>query len=128
MLDLLTGLSEFQSLCERINDTDHTAFGSLGLLRSARYLTAAALYESLKRPVLYLTDRPGVLLDIASAFVKYHINIAQISSKMVNNNSDEQAVFIDFDGHEQDENIQALLKELEPIARGMRIIGSYTQF
>ena len=78
--------------------------------------------------VLYLTDRPGVLLDIASAFVKYHINITQISSKMVNIDSDEQAVFIDFDGHEQDDIIQNLLKELEPLARGMRIIGSYSQF
>ena len=40
----------------------------------------------------------------------------------------EQAVFIDFDGHEQDEVIQSLLKELEPLTKGMRVIGSYTQF
>ena len=56
--EILNGLSEFRSLCERITDSEHTAFGSLGMLRSARYLTAAALYESLKRPVLFLTDRP----------------------------------------------------------------------
>ena len=55
--EILNGLSEFRSLCERITDSEHTAFGSLGMLRSARYLTAAALYESLKRPVLFLTDR-----------------------------------------------------------------------
>lgn len=78
--------------------------------------------------VMYLNDRPGVLLDIAKAFVNNQINITQISSKMVNNNSDEQAVFIDFDGHEQDEVIRKLLSELTPLAKSLRVIGSYTKF
>ena len=78
--------------------------------------------------VLYLDDRQGVLLDIANVFVKYHINITQISSKMVNNNSDEQALFIDFDGHEKDEIIQKLLADLQQLSKGIRVIGSYTTF
>ena len=58
MLEQIRRLSEFQSLCERVRSKESSAFGSLGLLRSARFLTAAAFYEELQRPVLYLTDRP----------------------------------------------------------------------
>ena len=78
--------------------------------------------------VLFLQDRAGVLMDIVKVFVKYHVNITQINSKMMNNNSDEQAVFIDFDGHKKDELIKNLLSELEPLSKSVRIIGSYTAF
>lgn len=78
--------------------------------------------------VLFLNDRQGALLDIVQIFVKYHINITQINSKMVNNKDDEQAVFIDFDGHSNDEIIQKLIKDMEPFTKGIRIIGSYSTF
>lgn len=78
--------------------------------------------------VLFLNDRQGALLDIVQVFVKYHINITQINSKMMNNIQEEQAVFIDFDGHEKDEIIQNLMKDLEPYVKCMRVIGSYTRF
>lgn len=78
--------------------------------------------------VLFLDDKQGALLDIVQVFVKYHINITQINSKMVNNNAEEQAVFIDFDGHKEDEIIRYLLDELSPHAKGIRTIGSYTSF
>ena len=78
--------------------------------------------------VLFLDDRQGALMDIVQVFVKYHINITQINSKMMNNKSEEQAVFIDFDGHYKDEIIGFLLKDLESYCKNCRIIGSYTIF
>ena len=72
MLDRITGLSEFQSLCERINAEDRTAFGSLGLMRAAHYIIAAALYEQLKRPILYLTDRPDRALLAMDEIAFWH--------------------------------------------------------
>lgn len=78
--------------------------------------------------VLFLNDRQGALLDIVQVFVKYNINITQINSKMMNNNAEEQAVFIDFDGHKDDEVIKLLISDLEPQAEGVRIIGSYAKF
>ncbi len=78
--------------------------------------------------VLFLTDRQGALLDIVQIFVKYNINITQINSKMMNNRSEEQAVFIDFDGHKDDDVIKNLIKDLSPLAKGIRIIGSYAKF
>ena len=78
--------------------------------------------------VLFLNDRQGALMDIVQEFVKYHINITQINSKMMNNNSEEQAVFIDFDGHHKDEVVQNLMRDLELKCKSTRIIGSYTRF
>ena len=78
--------------------------------------------------VLFLADRQGALLDIAQVFVKYHVNITQINSKMVSGGDKEQAVFIDFDGHKEDEIIKNLIKDLTPHSKGMRIIGSYASF
>ena len=72
MIDQIGGLSAFQSLCERINEKERTAFGSLGLLRSARYPVSAALYESLNRPVLYLTDRPEQALLALDEIAFWH--------------------------------------------------------
>ncbi len=78
--------------------------------------------------VLFLNDRQGALLDIVQVFVKYHINITQINSKMMNNHAEEQAVFIDFDGHKDDEIIRDLIRDLEPQVQNIRIIGSYAKF
>ena len=47
---------------------------------------------------------------------------------MMNNNAEEQAVFIDFDGHKEDEIIRQLLNDLEPYAHSVRVIGSYTRY
>ena len=78
--------------------------------------------------VIFLKDRQGALLDIIQVFVKYHINITQIYSKMMNNNEAEQAVFIDFDGHKDDEIIKDLMNDLIPVSMGARMIGSYAAF
>lgn len=78
--------------------------------------------------VLFLDDHQGALLDIAQVFVNYHVNITQINSKMVSGGDNEQAVFIDFDGHKEDEIIKNLITDLAPHSKGMRIIGSYAAF
>jgi prephenate dehydratase len=78
--------------------------------------------------VAYINDKPGILMEVIEIFVKYHVNITQINSKMMNNEENEQALFIDFDGHKKDELIQNLLGELENICNNTRVIGSYTKF
>ena len=78
--------------------------------------------------VVFINDKPGVLMEIIQTFVKYHINITQINSKMVNNMSVEQAVFIDFEGHKLDENVSMLLNEISQACNCIRVIGSYSTF
>ena len=72
MLERIAGLGEFQSLCARINADERSVFGSLGLLRAARFPVCAALYESLKRPVLYLTDKPDQALLALDEIAFWH--------------------------------------------------------
>ena len=72
ILERVGSLPEFRMLCERINSKDREAFGSLGLIRSARYLTAAALYQELNRPVLYLSDRPEQTLVALDEIAFWH--------------------------------------------------------
>ena len=78
--------------------------------------------------VLYIDDKQGALMDIVQVFVKYHINITQINSKMMNNRIEEQAVFIDFDGHFNDEIVQKLITDLANYCKSYRLIGSYSRF
>ena len=78
--------------------------------------------------VVYINDKQGALMELIQIFVKYGINMTQINSKMMNNKADEQAIFIDFDGHCKDENVQEMLKDLEPNCKSLRVIGSYTRF
>ncbi len=62
MLERIACLGEFISLCGRIDADERSVFGSLGLLRAAHYPVTAALYEKLKRPVLFLTAKPDQAL------------------------------------------------------------------
>ena len=72
MLERISRLKEFQSLCDRISTEKGAVFGSLGLLRAVRYLTAAALHKVLDRPVLYLTDRPEQALLALDEIAFWH--------------------------------------------------------
>lgn len=72
MFERIGSLPEFQAICERIEAKDRAVFGSLGLLRSARFFTAAALYQQLNRPVLYLTDRPEQALVALDEIAFWH--------------------------------------------------------
>ena len=78
--------------------------------------------------VTYINDKPGILMEVIEVFVKYHINITQINSKMMNNEENEQALFIDFDGHKKDKIVQNLHNDLKQLSKSLRIIGSYTKF
>ena len=69
--------------------------------------------------VVFINDKQGALMELIQVFVKYHINMTQINSKMMNNCSDEQAIFIDFDGHKED---------LKQYCKIIRVIGSYAKF
>lgn len=78
--------------------------------------------------VIFLEDKQGALLNIVQVFVKYNISITQINSKMIDARTQEQAIFIDFAGHKNDEIIKDLLLDLQPVSNSVRVIGSYAVF
>ena len=77
---------------------------------------------------LFLQDRKGALLDMVKVFVNYDINISQINSQMCEGESNRQAVFIDFDGHINDDKVKSVLNDLKPYAEEIKFIGSYGNF
>ncbi len=72
MLNRIGALDEFRSLCERIGSENDRVFGSLGLMHASRYPVSAALYEELKRPILFLTDRPEQALLALDEIAFWH--------------------------------------------------------
>ena len=69
-----------------------------------------------------LTDRVGVLHDVLKYFWKHEVNISRIESRPViecklhEDSRRKFDFFVDFDGQRGDPNVDALLKELIPIA------------
>ncbi len=78
--------------------------------------------------VLFLNDRKGALLDMVKVFVNHDINISHINSQMCDASSNQQAVFIDFDGHIKEERTRLVIEELRPFADEIKFIGSYGKF
>ena len=60
MLDQIKKIPGWEKYLELFKRKDRkTDFSSSGLIRAARYPVAAAVYQELNRPVLYITDKPS---------------------------------------------------------------------
>jgi len=66
-------------------------------------------------------DRQGALVDFLSDFNKAGINFTKIKSHIVQGNS---IFFIDFDGHQDDENVAPILKKHKDT---IKVLGSYVK-
>jgi chorismate mutase/prephenate dehydratase len=79
-------------------------------------------------------DAPGALYRALQPFAERGINLLKIASYPARRESGpdpdsppswEYLFFADADGHEDDENIQACLKDLETVTSFIRILGAY---
>ena len=60
LFERILSLSEFKELAHEVDTAKcGSCIGSLGIIRTARLAFAAALYETLKRPILYITEKPS---------------------------------------------------------------------
>lgn len=75
--------------------------------------------------VFALSDKPGALFAILKPFYENGINLTKIESRPTRLNSWEYNFFIDFIGHEKDEVIAELLKNLKSLTSYFRVLGSY---
>ena len=69
-------------------------------------------------------NRCGVLAEILALFVHQKINLLRVESRLLFETQGELYFFIDFEGHEKDNNVQKALVELKKIAK-YKIVGSY---
>jgi chorismate mutase/prephenate dehydratase len=72
-----------------------------------------------------VNDKPGALYHVLNPFAVRDISLNRIESRPAHTGKWKYAFFIDISGHIADEPLQAALKEIEPVAEQVRVLGSY---
>jgi chorismate mutase/prephenate dehydratase len=75
--------------------------------------------------VLSGRNRPGALYQLLEPFSRHGISMSRIESRPSRTGLWEYAFFVDVEGHEQDENVAGVLRELEAQAIFLKRLGSY---
>lgn len=69
-------------------------------------------------------DMPGILHKLLNSFASRDINLSKIESRPTKVNLGEYVFYVDLIGHEQDENIQEVINEIEK-ENTLKVLGSY---
>lgn len=77
--------------------------------------------------VFSVPHKAGSLYHALTVFDQEHINLTMIESRPTKQMPWEYIFFVDCQGHEKDENIQAALKKLSEMALFTRVLGSYPE-
>lgn len=72
-------------------------------------------------------NEPGALYKILEPFHRHDISLTRVETRPARSGSWSYVFFIDFDGHQSQENIQKVLKEVEDVSMEVRPLGSYPQ-
>jgi chorismate mutase / prephenate dehydratase len=70
-------------------------------------------------------DKPGALYDVLKPLAEHGVSMNRIESRPAHTGKWQYAFFIDVSGHVEDAAVQAALKEMEPAAAQVRVLGSY---
>lgn len=70
-------------------------------------------------------DAPGLVYSALKPFADLGINLTKIESRPTGAKIGVYYFLLDFDGHEQDENVQTALHELKRNAAMFKLLGSY---
>lgn len=73
-------------------------------------------------------DRPGMLYKILGIFEKEHINLTKIESRPSKEGLGKYLFFADFNGHQKDECIKDIIKEIDDNTYFLKVLGSYPEF
>ena len=68
---------------------------------------------------------PGALYNILEKFNANKINLTKIESRPTKNTPWEYNFYVDFEGHEVDQNIQDVLQKLKQNTEFLKVLGSY---
>jgi len=75
--------------------------------------------------VFHATDKAGALFSVLEIFAGAGINLTRIES--VPDTPGDYAIFVDFEGREDDPAVASALRKAASAARGFRLLGSYTE-
>lgn len=70
-------------------------------------------------------NRPGALYRLLSPLVKHKISMTRIESRPSRRGMWDYVFFVDIEGHCNDENVSAAIRELETEASMLKVLGSY---
>lgn len=106
-----------------IQDQDHNSTRFLILSQES-----GAISGKDKTSVLvYTANKPGALFRVLEPFENLEISLTKIDSRPSKRQAWEYVFFIDFEGHEQDEQTQELFKRLQDRTEDIKVLGSYPQ-
>ncbi len=72
-----------------------------------------------------MKNRPGALYHVLKPFKDAGVDLTRVESRPSRSGNWSYVFFIDFEGHRDDENVQAVLAALEREALDIRLLGSY---
>jgi chorismate mutase/prephenate dehydratase len=72
-------------------------------------------------------NEPGALYQVLGPFHNHGISLSRIETRPAKSGSWSYVFFIDFDGHQSDPEIRAVLDEVAEVAMEVRPLGSYPQ-
>ncbi|UNU73145.1 prephenate dehydratase [Moraxella nasovis] len=70
-------------------------------------------------------DRAGVLIEILEPLKRHGVSMTSIETRPERPNKWAYVFFIDMNGHIKDENVATALKEIRPLVKDLRVLGSY---
>ena len=73
-------------------------------------------------------DKPGGLYELLGLFAEKGINLTKIESRPSKEGLGHYIFFIDLEGHRLDDDISAILKDLEDNTSFFKVLGSYPMF
>jgi prephenate dehydratase len=75
--------------------------------------------------IFSIKHEPGSLYRVIENFHRYNVNLTKIESRPMKTNTWEYNFYVDFEGHEKNQQIAKMLKEINHETLFMKILGSY---
>lgn len=92
-------------------------------------LKADSVDERYKTTIIFsVEDKSNALVNTLNIFGKYNINLTKIESRPSRNRAWSYLFFIDFEGSEDNDNIQQALLEVLKKSTFLKVLGSYKSY
>lgn len=75
--------------------------------------------------VFSLLDQPGSLAKVLGLFAQANINLAKVESRPNRRNFGEYNFFVDFIGHQEEEQIKIILEKIKQNSSFLKLLGSF---
>ncbi|MGQ4005870.1 prephenate dehydratase [Francisellaceae bacterium CB300] len=86
-------------------------------------------HKSEKTTIIFsVKDEANALVNILSIFGEYNINLTKIESRPSRDRAWDYLFFIDFEGDEDDENVQLALLQILKKSTLLKVLGSYQSY